>query len=155
MAWWWRISFASELKLPFWRIGAPALLTPRMPSSFPAPLGGWPACGSQVMIWAPASSRADWTTYRVDACRSSVDSGGVGSLPFAAAWSSPGVGGGNSAEPLVHDGLVIVATERDEVVAVNEATGQGWAGERRQPGPVQRPELRRHQPMGWASPRRR
>jgi outer membrane protein assembly factor BamB len=77
-----------------------------------------------MMIWAPASARADWTTYRGDSGRSGVDSSSVGSLPLASAWTSQNLGGDIYGQPLVHDGLVIVATERDQVVALNEATGQ-------------------------------
>ncbi|HUA48604.1 MAG TPA: PQQ-binding-like beta-propeller repeat protein [Solirubrobacteraceae bacterium] len=72
----------------------------------------------------PAAASADWTTYRGDAARSGIDTSSTGSLPFAAAWSSPNLGGDIWGQPLVHDGLVIVGTESDEVVALNESTGQ-------------------------------
>jgi outer membrane protein assembly factor BamB len=89
-----------------------------------------------LALWTAGAARADWTTYRADAGRSGVDSSSVGSLPFASAWSSPSVGGDVWAEPLVHDGLVIVATERDEVVALNEATGQvAWQASAGNPVP--------------------
>jgi hypothetical protein len=58
-----------------------------------------------LIIFAPASARADWITYRCDTARSGVDSSGVGSLPFAPAWTSPNLGGAIYAEPLVHDEL--------------------------------------------------
>ncbi len=77
-----------------------------------------------LLAWAPASARADWTTYRGDQARTGVDSSSVGSLPFAAAWSSANLGGAIWGQPLVHDGLVIVATESDQVLALSEATGQ-------------------------------
>jgi outer membrane protein assembly factor BamB len=77
-----------------------------------------------LATWVPASARADWTTYRGDAARSGVDSSSTGSLPFAAAWTSPSLGGNVWAEPLVYRGLVIVATEANQVSALNEATGQ-------------------------------
>lgn len=77
-----------------------------------------------LIAFAPASARADWTTYRGDAARSGVDASSVGSQPFAAAWASPNLGGDMYAEPLVHNGLVIVATESDQVVALSESTGQ-------------------------------
>jgi outer membrane protein assembly factor BamB len=73
---------------------------------------------------APATARADWTTYRGDQARTGVDSSSVGSLPFAAAWTSPNLGGAIWGQPLVHDGLVIVATESDRVVALSETSGQ-------------------------------
>lgn len=53
-----------------------------------------------------------------------MDSSSTGSLPFAAAWTSPVLGGAIWGQPLVHDGLVVVATESDQVVALSEATGQ-------------------------------
>lgn len=77
-----------------------------------------------LLAWAPASARADWTTYRGDSARTGVDTSSVGSLPFAAAWTSPSLGGAIWGQPLVHNGLVIVATESDQVVALSEATGQ-------------------------------
>ena len=46
-----------------------------------------------LCAWSPAAARADWTTYRGDSGRSGVDSSSVGSLPFAAAWTSPNLGG--------------------------------------------------------------
>lgn len=72
----------------------------------------------------PAVASADWTTYRGDGARSGVDTSSTGSLPFAAAWTSANLGGAIWGQPLVHDGLVIVATENDEVVALSESTGQ-------------------------------
>ena len=72
----------------------------------------------------PISALADWTTYRGDAAGSGVDSSSVGSLPFALAWSSPSLSGDIYAEPLVYHGLVIVATESNQVAALSEATGQ-------------------------------
>src|SRR5437868_2636567 len=77
-----------------------------------------------LLVWAPASARADWTTYRGDQARTGVDTSSVGSLPFAAAWTSPSLGGAIWGQPLVHNGLVVVATESDQVVALSEATGQ-------------------------------
>lgn len=77
-----------------------------------------------LMILTPASASADWPTYRGDPARSGIDTSSVGSVPFAAAWSSANLGGDIYGEPLVHDGLVIVATESDQVVALSESTGQ-------------------------------
>jgi outer membrane protein assembly factor BamB len=95
-----------------------------MPTVFARFAGGLAGLLPVLALWAPASAQADWTTYRADAGRSGIDSSSVGSLPFAPAWSSPSVGGDVWAEPLVYDGLVFVATGRDQVVALNEATGQ-------------------------------
>jgi outer membrane protein assembly factor BamB len=82
------------------------------------------ALAATVLACLPAVARADWTTYRGDALRSGVDTSSTGSVPFASAWVSPNLGGDIWAQPLVHEGLVIVATESDEVVALSEATGQ-------------------------------
>jgi len=77
-----------------------------------------------LLACLPAAASADWTTYRGDAARSGIDTSSTGSLPFASAWTSPNLGGDIWGQPLVHDGLVIVGTESDEVVALNESTGQ-------------------------------
>lgn len=53
-----------------------------------------------------------------------MDASSVGSLPFAGAWTSPSLGGAIWGQPLVHNGLVVVGTESDQVVALSEATGQ-------------------------------
>jgi len=77
-----------------------------------------------LTVWLAASARADWTTYRGDSGRSGVDTSSVGSLPFAPAWTSPDLGGDIWGQPLVHDGLVIVATESNQIAALSESTGQ-------------------------------
>jgi polyvinyl alcohol dehydrogenase (cytochrome) len=77
-----------------------------------------------LLTCAPAVARADWTTYRGDSARSGVDASSIGSVPFAAAWTSRSLGGAIWGEPLVHDGLVVVATESDQVAALSESTGQ-------------------------------
>jgi polyvinyl alcohol dehydrogenase (cytochrome) len=77
-----------------------------------------------LLAWAPVAARADWTTYRGDPARSGVDASSVGSLPFAGAWTSQRLGGAIWGQPLVHDGLVIVATEGNQVAALDEATGR-------------------------------
>lgn len=77
-----------------------------------------------LLAWAPASARADWPTYRGDEARTGVDSSSGSALPFATAWTSPDLGGAIWGQPLVHDGLVVVGTESNQVVALSEATGQ-------------------------------
>jgi outer membrane protein assembly factor BamB len=64
-----------------------------------------------LVLWAPSLARADWPTYRSDDARPGVDTSSVGSLPFAPSWTSPDLGGATWGRPLVHDGLVIVATQ--------------------------------------------
>lgn len=75
----------------------------------------------------PAAARADWTTYRADRALSGVDQSGGAAVPFAAAWNRPGLTGTVWAEPLVFAGLVIVATENNDLYAFHEATGPGDA----------------------------
>ena len=113
------------------------------------------AVAALLFLSLTAAARADWTTFRGDAGRSGVDSSSVGSLPFAAAWGSQDLGGAIYGEPLVHDGLVIVATETDQVVALNEATGQtAWQASAGTPVPSSRLPCGDISP-GSASPRRR
>jgi polyvinyl alcohol dehydrogenase (cytochrome) len=79
---------------------------------------------SALLLLAAPSAVADWTTYHRDPARSGVDPSSTGSVPFAIAWASPTLGGAVYAEPLVFKGLVVVATENNDVYALNEATGQ-------------------------------
>lgn len=79
---------------------------------------------SLLGLWV-APARADWTTYHADAARSGVDqSSGSSPLTFAPAWTSPDLGASIYAEPLIYRGLTIIATEQNDVYALNEATGQ-------------------------------
>ncbi|MGA2010453.1 MAG: DUF4082 domain-containing protein, partial [Solirubrobacteraceae bacterium] len=69
---------------------------------------------------------AAWTTYRGNAARSGVDTSSATALPFTSAWTA-GVDGQLWGQPLVDDGMVIVADENDSVYAFNETTGaQVW-----------------------------
>ncbi len=76
-----------------------------------------------VLLTGVAAASANWTTYRGDAARSGVDTSSSGRLPFAPAWTSPALTGGMWGQPVVDGGLVIAATEADQVYALNEATG--------------------------------
>jgi outer membrane protein assembly factor BamB len=69
---------------------------------------------------------ADWTTYHGDAALSGVDRSSGSPVPFAPAWTAPTFAK-VWAEPLVFGGLVVVATENNDLYAFNEATGtQAW-----------------------------
>jgi outer membrane protein assembly factor BamB len=85
-------------------------------------------CGAACLMSVGASTaQADWTTYHADAALSGVDQSSGASLPLTPAWSVPGLSGSIWAEPLVFHGLVIVATENNDLYAFNEATGaQAW-----------------------------
>lgn len=69
-------------------------------------------------------AKAQWTTYHGDPERSGIDSSSGAAVPFARAWQSAQLGGNVWAEPLVYDGLVIVATEANDIIALGEASGQ-------------------------------
>ena len=104
-----------------------------------------------LMLWGAGAARADWTTYRGDTVRSGVDSSSVGSLPFAPAWTSPDLGGAIWGQPLVHNGLVVVATESNEVWGLSESTGQKvWQASAGTPVPSSGPGP--HPPCGDISP---
>ncbi len=76
-----------------------------------------------VAVLAPAA-RAEWTTYHADPGRSGVDWSAGSPVPFGAAWQSAALGGRSWSEPLVHAGLVIVATQSNDVIALSAASGQ-------------------------------
>jgi outer membrane protein assembly factor BamB len=75
------------------------------------------------LLWV-APARANWTTYRGDAARSGIDWSSTGSLPFSSVWGSQTLPGDVYGQPLIYNGLVIVATESNDVYALNESTGQ-------------------------------
>ena len=104
-----------------------------------------------LTLWGAGAARADWTTYRGDAARSGVDSSSVGSLPFVSAWTSQSLGGEVWGQPLVHNGLVVVATESNQVWALSESTGQKvWQASAGTPVPSSGPGP--HPPCGDISP---
>ena len=77
------------------------------------------------MLLAPVgAARADWPTYHADGARSGVDQSTGAATPFSAGWTSPNLGGDVYAEPLVHGGLVYVATEGNDIYALSEVNGQ-------------------------------
>jgi PQQ-like domain len=53
-----------------------------------------------------------------------VDQSSTGWVPFAPAWTSRTLAGDIYAEPLVYKGLVVVATDQDDLYALREATRQ-------------------------------
>jgi polyvinyl alcohol dehydrogenase (cytochrome) len=69
------------------------------------------------------AAQADWTTYHGDAALSGADGSSGAGLPVTLAWRVPGLTGTMWAEPLVFQGLVIVATETNDLYAFKEATG--------------------------------
>jgi polyvinyl alcohol dehydrogenase (cytochrome) len=77
-----------------------------------------------ALLLLPGAASAAWTTFHGDRARSGVDSSSSGSVPFASAWTSPNLDGPVYAEPLVYDGLVLIATERNSLYGLSESTGQ-------------------------------
>ncbi len=69
------------------------------------------------------AAQADWTTYHGDAALSGVDQSSGAGLPVSLAWKASGLTGTMWSEPLVFEGLVIVATENNDLYAFNESTG--------------------------------
>lgn len=73
------------------------------------------------------AAHADWTTYHADRALSGVDRSSGSPRPFAESWKVAGLAGTVWAEPLVFHGLVIVATEDNDLYAFHETTGaQAW-----------------------------
>src|SRR5437764_13101064 len=86
---------------------------------------------------ATPAARADWTTYHADPARTGVDASSGASVPFAAAWPTPSLGGNMWAEPLVYQGVVIVATGNDDLIAPSESNGHvAWRAHAGTPGPA-------------------
>ena len=81
-------------------------------------------CAALGLLALTATAHADWPTYHADGARSGLDQSTGAAVPFAAGWASSDLGADIYAEPLVHSGLVYVATERNDVYALNEANGQ-------------------------------
>jgi outer membrane protein assembly factor BamB len=77
-----------------------------------------------ALLALAGEARAEWPTYHADSPRSGVDQSTGAATPFAAGWTSPDLGGNIYAEPLVHGGLVYVATEGNDLFALSEAGGQ-------------------------------
>ena len=82
-------------------------------------------CLLALAVAGPA--QADWTTYHANPALTGVDTTSGTAAPFATAWTAAGLVGDIWSEPLVYNGLVIVATENNDLYALNEATGaQVW-----------------------------
>ncbi len=84
----------------------------------------WPALSLAAALAASGCAfPAHWTTYRGDAQRSGLDGTSGAATGFSQAWTSPTLAGPVYAQPLIYFGLVIVATENNDVYALNETTG--------------------------------
>lgn len=81
-----------------------------------APRSASPSPGASYAATASSS----WTQYHADSARSGAVGGDVRHV--AAAWQQD-LGAAVYGQPVVADGLVVVGTERDRVVALDERTG--------------------------------
>ena len=90
-----------------------------------APAATIPAAGAASTVPAAlgaATTGVTWATYGGDPQRTGVDRAAPPATTPRLAWRAT-VDGDVYAEPLVADGLVVVATERDTVVALDASTG--------------------------------
>lgn len=83
---------------------------------------GSAAAGTKASNGAGAAAGA-WTTYGGNPARTS-NAGGPPLRPLRRRWIATGLDGAVYGEPLVAGGRVFVATEADEVVALDASTGQ-------------------------------
>ena len=77
-----------------------------------------------VVLAAAGPAQADWTTYHADPALTGVDTTSGTALPFATAWTAANLVGDIYAEPLVYNGIVIVATE-ESLAAVPNSMREG------------------------------
>ncbi len=91
------------------------------PSSATASTQTASAPGSSV---AGSTTGADWPTYHHDAARSGTAPASPPAGPLVSRWATHLDGAAVYAEPLVANGLVVVATEGDTVFGLQAATGQ-------------------------------
>jgi hypothetical protein len=80
--------------------------------------------GSAVWGGAAAGASSQWTTYHADDSRSGMDSSEPSLNPLRAAWSSPLDGVSVYGQPVVAAGRVFVATEGDNVYALDAHDGR-------------------------------
>jgi outer membrane protein assembly factor BamB len=77
--------------------------------------------GGALALAAPAG--ADWTAYHEGGALHAADHTSGRAAPLRAAWKVPGLNGTAWGEPLIYRGLVIVATEANDLYAFRERTG--------------------------------
>ena len=87
-------------------------------------LGTALAAISLLLLITAGTASADWTTYHADGARDGVDRSAGAARPFTKLWTSTGLTGAVWAEPLVYRGLVIVATETNDLIAYHAASGR-------------------------------
>ena len=78
--------------------------------------------GGRPAVPAQAAGGA-WTTFMFDNARDGHSTADPAFGTVGPAWTSPGLNGQIYAEPLVYGGVVYVATENDQLYALNQANG--------------------------------
>ncbi len=83
--------------------------------------------GGLLALALAAPAGADWTAYHEGGALNAADHTSGRPAPLKAAWKVAGLGATVWSEPLVYRGLVIVATEANDVYAFRERTGaRAW-----------------------------
>lgn len=76
---------------------------------------------------SPTPAGADLTAYHEGGALNAAGHSSGRAAPLKAAWKATGLSGAVWSEPLVYRGLVIVATEENDVYAFRERTGaRAW-----------------------------
>jgi outer membrane protein assembly factor BamB len=90
--------------------------------------------GMMMAGGGPAWAGAQWVTYHADSNRSGVDNSEPSLTPLRVAWSNQLDGAAVYGQPVVADGRVFVATEDDDVYALDAHDGHVlWAANIGQP----------------------
>ncbi|MEO8969324.1 MAG: PQQ-binding-like beta-propeller repeat protein [Solirubrobacteraceae bacterium] len=79
--------------------------------------------GGLLAFGLVAPAGADWTAYHEGGALSAADHSSGRAAPLKPAWKAAGLDGTVWSEPLVYHGLVIVATEANDIYAFRERTG--------------------------------
>ena len=102
--------------------GGSANSTSQPTSASSAATGGSTTTGAPPTT-APAEAASSWTTYQDGNNRLGVAPAGLALTPIRMAWTAPLDGAAVYGQPLIADGRVLVATEADDVYAVDAHDG--------------------------------
>ena len=108
--------------------------------------------GAILAVPAIGAADAPWPQYHDNAARSAVGPSAPALTPIRSAWTSPALDGQVYGEPLVANGLTIVATENDTVYGLDLATGQvRWSTHLGSPVPLSTLPCGNIDPLGITS----